>query len=821
MAAFLKRLFKTGKSAGAPADSSRSVAKKNDIARKGSTAAAGPDPTSHQDVPVEQVSDDSSPEQIRRLATEGKTAAIRLAAMERIDDESTLQTLQKAAKGRDNGVYQRAKQKLRVLRGQQQAQAERQEELDELIRRAQDQAKTDNTRLYTARTETLQTQWQSIAGDATPEQETAFLTALGHCLLRVREVEAQQAREDEAASKTEEREGTLRMLRSTLDDLRNAIPERGPSLSSLDALQKTQENRWLEATRDTTVERSEQKQYQDLMLQLRQYIAAVQRFETARQTLTEAESNPDLGPQQLREQLVTVDWPSDFRPPALIESLSRRAGAIKQARKEETADQSDQQARLDALLDKLEKELEDNQFRESRSLHKEAQQVFNSLSPQFSRSRQARLTLLGRQLHDLQDWRGFATRPKQEELCTDMEYLAKQHMEPEIKVKHIKELQQAWRNLGGSSDQTLWQRFKQASDEAYAPCDAYFAAKSELKTTNLRKRQAICDQLATFIKGVDWQAVDWRSVERIHRVARNEWREAKPVDFKVNRPVQREFDQLLKNLEAPLNEERQRNEQKKQTIVERAEGLIDHEPLSEATQQAKALQKEWESIGITRRREDRALWQAFRAACDAIFARLDAHKAGQQAERDALIDNLKALTAQAGSLRQDPVADTDEIQTIARQLKQAATPDRLPGELQSALKAEKRALQTLLKQREQQQRIANWLALIDQYTTLEKTPENTGQDSHSSFSAREIVVRVEITTGAPSPEEDQPLRMAQQVNRLASGFGGGDADASADERLDQLIELWCCQPVPENEGASLAERLRQALAQWQSQTSPL
>lgn len=118
-----------------------------------------------------------------------------------------------------------------------------------------------------------------------------------------------------------------------------------------------------------------------------------------------------------------------------------------------------------------------------------------------------------------------------------------------------------------------------------------------------------------------------------------------PVDFRDNRQVQKRFDDLLKNLERPLDEERQKNEAAKQAIVERAQALIDHEPLQEAMDQAKALQSEWKRIGITRHREDRKLWQAFRQACDQIFKRRDAQRSAQQQATEKADADARAVVA--------------------------------------------------------------------------------------------------------------------------------------------------------------------------------
>ncbi|MDG5498649.1 DUF349 domain-containing protein [Marinobacter sp. BGYM27] len=760
---------------------------------------------------VDQISAATDPEQLIRYAIEGKTAAVRLAAADHVQDEAGLQQIQRSAKGRDKGVYQLVKKKLQAVREAQEAEREKQQAVSDLIRVAEEHARTDNMRLYTAKVESLQAQWRDTKANASTEQQTQFLSALDSCLKRVKALEADALAEQASKQKQEERAGTLALLKETLGSLEQEIPERGPSLSALDALQKTQENRWLEATRDAEVSKAEQKDYQNLMLSLRNYIAAVQRFLAVAEEL-DSPDIADAAPARLHELANTVDWPAGFARPQALENLSRKLGETRQARKEEIADQSEQISALDSLLDRLEKSLEQNLFKESSQLHKQAQHAFNSLDRRHASARQARLTLLGRQLHDLQDWRGFATRPKQEELCGAMEYLADQHMEPEAKAERIKELQKEWRELGGSSDQSLWQRFKAASDAAYAPCQAYFEAKSELKDANLQTRKAICDQLAEFVENANWSSMDWKAVEQIHRVAREEWRQAWPVDFKANRGLQKRFDGLLKQVEAPLEEARQKNEALKLDIVKRAEDLLTHEPLSDAMTQAKSLQKEWEQIGITHHREDRKMWQAFRAACDGIFARRDARREEQAEEDTAAIEELKAALETSVTMRNEGNASPEACADMLKTLKQVTLPRRLPDNLKQALHDERQALQSQVDAASRQQQVNKWL---EQFSSHDADQNVKQSDLPSPLpSPRDIAVRLEILTGASSPEEDQALRMQQQVARLAAGMASSSTATSTEQEIDTLARCWQVQDVTQDEAESLRSRMADALNQW-------
>ncbi|MEP1584807.1 MAG: DUF349 domain-containing protein, partial [Marinobacter sp.] len=595
-----------------------------------------------------------------------------------------------------------------------------------------------------------------------------------------------------------------------------------PSLASLDALQKTQENRWLEATRDAQVEKQEQKTYENLMQSLRGYISAVKRLGQHRDEIMalQATDSSDTDDSKQTDQasviLENVDWPRDFRRPTVLDTLNRIAGKPRPA-KTDKPDSEEQKAMADSLrqvLDKLEEALEAKQLKESRQHFKAAQQLAKGLDHRHGKSLQPRMHLLGGQLRELTDWQGFATRPKQESLCEQMEYLANQPMEPEAKAERIKELQNEWRGLGGSSDRDLWSRFKQASDQAYEPCKAYFSAKSGLKQANLETRKTICDQLGTFLDNADWNNIDWKTAERIHQTAREEWKAAWPVEFRDNRPVQKRFDDLLKQLEAPLDTERKKNEALKQGIVERAEALIEHEPLGDAMNQAKALQTEWTSIGITRHREDRKLWQAFRKACDQIFARRDARRdeqeqlsrkadekagpildASQSAGSDSTLDGLKATLSELDSLRNEPLS--------------ADSRDRV-GQERSRLSG-------LVSTRQLQEQIDTWKSWINSRSS--SALDSDALPQHWAGLAAdvgqpdpvELVIRAEILAEVASPAEDQGRRMEIQVQRLAEGMGNASSGSDKSRQLEMLVANWCLVQPVDVVSEPLAERLGKAL----------
>lgn len=816
MAAFIQKLFKSRKTRDetptTPSES-RTTETEKEEAR-----------ASRRENQLEALKGTPSQAELAELAIHGITADVRLQAAERLTDGDSLNQVQKQAKGRDKSVYQTVKQTLQKLKLEQVRREETAKAISALINAADEQARSEDTKLYEARLETLHQKWLELKPHATEQQTQEFLAASYRCKERLAQIQA--AREESARHEEQirQREETLALLSATLEDLRAQPPETLPSLASLDALQKTQENRWLEATRDTSVDKRQQKTYETTMLALRTYITAVRQIGQVREQLNElAEDYADQAVSDQQRQLAKtlsqeIAWPEGFPMPTLLAPVHRIADQNKPAPAAKPEDQAKQKAlatELEQTLSDLDAALEAKQLKESRQLFKTAQQQLKSLDHRHGKPFQARMQLLTGQLRELSDWLGFATEPKQIALCEQMEHLSEQPIEPEAKAERIKELQNEWRALGGSSDRSLWTRFKAASDKAYEPCKDYFEAKSGLKQANLEKRRAICADLETFLDNTDWTAIDWKAAEKIHLTARQEWKAAWPVEFRANRQVQKQFDSLLKRLEAPLDEERQKNEALKQAIVEQAKALIDHEPLQDAMNQAKRLQSDWKAVGITRHREDRKLWQAFRQACDQIFARRDAQRNEQQRATQAADEAAEALLYRTQSVEADQ--GTEALERALSELTELPTQGLSPA-MKERVQNESRRLGKALSNRQLQADINTWQSLVLARVNGQPEPEQVPGHwpelaaDQPDWDHDELVIRAEILGGVDSPMSDKQRRMEIQVQRLAEGMGSSEQTGNQIRELEKLVANWCLKASGQTPDQALAKRLNNALA---------
>ncbi|QSP94283.1 DUF349 domain-containing protein [Marinobacter salinisoli] len=817
MAAFIKKLFKS-KNASKPAPTHPTEQTAKDLHQPDTRDTL-------REQQNQMLNNGPDQQQLATLAVEGVTADIRLNAAKQLADPDCLQQVQKNAKGKDKGVYQAVRQTIQSQREAKAREEARSALIANLIQSAQEQARSEDTKLYAARLEALQAQWQEVEQHASAEQVQDFWEARRQCQERLDTM--QQVRDEEArhTAQKQQRAETLDLLKTTLNDLRTHSPDDLPSLSSLDALQKTQENRWLEATRDTAVPDPEKKAYNESMLALRTYVSAVRRIAQHKDALsaltaaqeTAGENNSDLKT-QAQDLVEQISWPEGYPLPGALQAAQKLAQKQPPAQAAPSRNEPSNDAivaELEKTITNLENALEGKQLKESRQLLKAAQSAFKRLNQRERKAFQARIQRLNGQVNELSDWLGFATEPKQIALCEQMEYLAEQPMEPEAKADRIKDLQKEWRELGGSSDRALWTRFKEASDRAFEPCRDYFSAKSGLKQSNLEKRQKICDELETFLTQADWSAMDWKGAEKIHHTARQEWKAAWPVEFRDNRAVQKRFDDLLKRLEAPLDQEREKNEAQKKAIVEKAQALIEQEPLQDAINQAKDLQQEWKTIGITRHREDRKLWQAFRRACDQIFDRRDAqrnaHKEAIKAADEAATQALDDIGRCNESSAQSKLSDgLQRLNTLLSSDVSSTTREKLKAEVQR--------LKQALARQAMGETISHWQGLVaqsaeaklDESAVPAHWPELARHLSHADYS--ELAIRAEILSGVESPAEEQQRRMEIQVRRLADGMGASEPSGSKMEELEKLVAGWCVDNASQQPDQSLTQRMSKAIS---------
>lgn len=465
---------------------------------------------------------------------------------------------------------------------------------------------------------------------------------------------------------------------------------------------------------------------------------------------------------------------------------------------------------------------------------------------------------LDKLLEELKDWKRFSVTPKRAELIEAMEALIDAPFEPPALADKIKNLQEEWRTLARGAGENLEgdeQRFHEAARKAYQPCSEYFAAQALVREENLRRREALLDELTAFESGQDWQKPDWRAVIAILRETKQQWRALSPVDHRAGKPQQERFSAIIASLQARLEAEYDRNVKEKALLVERARQLLASEDVQKAINAVKQLQRQWQSVGPSPRDADQRLWREFRQCCDAVFQKREQEAAAYATE---LENNKAQAIVMCEQLEQIATLEGAELLTRAGALTELRNAFEALGEFPRADSRELRSRfeQALDRCRKalarQQARDAerSWDVLFDaanqvrvyrlalargaapaQIESLKSTVEaslaassrwpkggldalkrtlagegSTDLAAHET-ALRTLCIRAEILADVPTPPEDQLLRREYQLQRLAQSMGQGRR--SDETGLDDLALEWVSAgPVEEATYERLLQRFR-------------
>ena len=723
---------------------------------------------------------------LAHLALHAADEPSRVAATARIDDIGVLKKLVREA--RDKRAQRIARDRLKALQQQQDAEQQAAARRAHLLQELDSHAARTLDNLYGARLQQLRGAWDEMAGNASDTEQQRAAAALQRCQSRLDERDQKLAREQEQKQARHEQRAALDTLQQLVDEFR---AEQWQELSSVRALVSTQKNRWQAACEITDADTALARRADAMFALWQQALELVEPWQHC---------DEDEQRQLLRER-----WPTALPMP--ISDADGDADALTDASDKDAPDDTsgaDNDAAqalrksLQKVLGTLQKELRQRNLKHANRLWRKAEGL---LAEDNAPDWQSRLDKLRPQLDELRDWHAFAAEPKKVQLCERMEALQHDSMDAEEKAGLIHALHDEWRELMSAdqeSDQALWERFRSASDIAYAPCREHFREVDAQRSANIEKRKTMLAQLQQFVAQQDWENADWPKVFDIRRTAPQEWASYQPVHFTENREPGRQFSAILKQLDEALKQAADRHAATYQQLLEAATALLDDATSRDSIDRWKALQEKWKKAGWLPPNRYRGLHKKFRALGDQLFARLDAER---NAHKARIQEETAALRSALDTLRAALEADNATLDLAALQ-QQANDVMALPCPPKDKLATQRDELVRRVRALKQwQAQWQQWHALAEQLHACGNADSNAGQ--------RELAVAVEFAAGVPSPDEAREERMQWQLQQLQQSMKGG----AQDEPLTRVKKLFADATPLLDSGlaADIRQRLQDAL----------
>ncbi|MET0356128.1 MAG: DUF349 domain-containing protein [Cellvibrio sp.] len=783
----------------------------------------------------------SDQEELAKLAIEASTSKLRQTAAEKISDKKLLQQLLKEAKAKDKTVFKIVKEKCDLFKEEDKRTADIIAAVTAAVQSLEQQSNRPYDAQFNAKVTYLIQQWDAKKVDASPELIARAQASIEKCQATVNNISAEQVAQ-EAQRKAEvatssERQAHIEQLQSLLV----SIVSSDVNVEETQALLKLLKAAWESLGNVKKPSAQEQKTVD----RLHSVIA---------RELENHNHHGSITTQKLRfEQLIaeaaaeTQDYYKAFkaRVTALGASFKENLPeAISQAQlayegwektvAEKAAEVQSAQRHIGGLIRKANETVTAGVLGKAVGIRRaidEKLQAFGELPGHLKNQ----LEQLDEALAKLQDWKNYAVVPKKHELIAQLEALDGSKEHPESLANKIKRIQDEWRALskgGKDQDQDLWEKFHELAQKVYQPCRDYFAEQATIRQNNLNACKQLVKQVKDYLENHDWQHANWKDVEAIIRVARQEWRNNTPTERAATQPVLAEFEATINAIQQKLNDEYAKNAVLKKELIAQAQLLVNVEDSRKATDQIKQLQAKWQTIGASLRKEEQQLWREFRSVCDAVFAKRQQQSAEFKAELDANlasaktllaeVESLTVLTAQAltdarkrvdeirqefGVLGQFPKANVNEINTAFNQaidkFEQKLKDERVALKQQiwinlftanaavnayelALVNGKESELETLQAQIDQ---ITQWPAGGLKAIQQKIARANAGADVNANLSSlRELCIRADILTGTETPVGEQALRTAFQVNQLQQNFGRKSQDAAAE--FENLVFEW-------------------------------
>ena len=537
---------------------------------------------------------------------------------------------------------------------------------------------------------------------------------------------------------------------------------------------------------------------------------------------------------------------------ALITIEQRRLAQIKAAKQESDG------ARLHVhgLLHTAEQALAAGQLHAARAAADEirARKADAGLLPKPTVQRLSRLT---QQLTELERWESFGQQQARVQLCERAEAAATSTQDAPRLAVEVQHLRNEWKALDeqhAGVPKALWERFDKACEKAYAPAARHFAEQAALRKQTRKAREEFIAAAAAHASTLLTEPRDWRAIERWLRETDQKWRggDLGSVEPKSWKAFDAQFRAAIAPARDALSTARDEAKARRVTLIEEATALAAKALDRDTPSQVKAIQARWQTqakeLALVQR-DERVLWDQFRAACDAVFKARDASHKQEDDQKHEGRRALEDVCAQLDQLAHAADKDDQELRRGLRDLteqwkQKSRASGPVPRGLDARFTSAKAAVEGALSARVRSREAAVWQTLAakerlcegldnllvahgssadgaaaakEQWAALpalqpawEKAmlarrdaalhavDDEAAADGYrdriekSAEARREALLELEIALGLEIPPDQQALRLALQVKKLRDRFQ--DATKSAASTPAERLLAWCAQP---------------------------
>ncbi|HSE13530.1 MAG TPA: DUF349 domain-containing protein [Rudaea sp.] len=550
----------------------------------------------------------------------------------------------------------------------------------------------------------------------------------------------------------------------------------------------------------------------------------------------------------------------DAPPPPVSDAIVSRArfdAALVAASEESRREREQRQAllhRVESLIAQYAQNLDAGDTASAHTVRSELADLCKQLGatpPSVERS----LVPLHARYAELRRWQHWSNQRRRRSLCDEIEALAESGVHPDAIASRVREAREEWLRLeaaesgeGTAETSGLARRFHGACQRALKPAQKYFEKRDAVRDVH----RAELDALLARADALPADSNDWKAMLALRHELAGALRSLDRFSPRDRTALARRIKHAIAVVAPRIDAHAEQVKAAKARLIEQA-GALAAKPDRSAARAARELQQQWTALGEGLRGTDQKQWREFRAACDRVFAGLDAERKEREtqtataaAQARTLVDEIEALVGDAAV---DAAALAPRRRDLESRWREVAPNDRA---LEQRWRHALDALTARAAEREREKRIARYSLALQKYALLRelesgaatdqqslterwdahaalipafaapldlrwqhaRAGEAHAADSDTVDAARDVLVRLEFAAGIASPEDDRQRRMDYQVARLSARMRGTAQSSDPDSQLVDLLSSWFALPgpLPEQLEQRFADAVRSALA---------
>ncbi len=297
----------------------------------------------------------------------------------------------------------------------------------------------------------------------------------------------------------------------------------------------------------------------------------------------------------LRPAKETAQWT------AIETQLKQQIEHLKAAMQKQISDAGQAFEQLQTLLKDLEIALEKGTLHEAIPLEHKARELLKNavaMNPSKHQTLEKRLQKNAVRIRELRDWELWGDDLERENLCARIEAIIPNAADdPEETARIVREAQESWKKMdehghphrfrrkakdeeGSEKNADIYKRFIKACNEAYEPCRQYFEKKAKERAANLLKKEQLCEKIEQFAQNAAERVEDWKKVYKFARDADKEWHRIGTTDRKTRKKLKERYEKAMARLETYLDAERQNNIIQRKALIRVVQAVSRGEKLS-------------------------------------------------------------------------------------------------------------------------------------------------------------------------------------------------------------------------------------------------